>query len=342
MKKQRATNPPPTEADLKRLQLELEVHQVELEMQNTSLLATQAELRAALERYTDFYEFAPVGYLSLNPDGEMRQLNLAAATLIGVEHSRLVRQRLQLFVSLADRAAFSDFLGRVFQGQTQACEVTLEQPAAAPLPMRDNPCNPCLIVRFEAISVPSGLECRVVMTNITARKQAEAALSQKTIELDERVKELECLYEMSKLVAEPDKSIEEIFKDAVYLIPPGWHNPEIACARIAIGEEQFMTDNFRQTPWRLSADLLASGEKLGSVEVCYLEERPALDEGPFLKEERALIDNLAGKISATIERERAKTKRKQLEAQSRQLQKAEGLSRMAGAIAHNFNNQLAA
>ncbi len=66
-----------------------------------------------------------------------------------------------------------------------------------------------------------------------------------------------------------------------------------------------MTDNFRQTPWRLSADLVASGEKLGSVEVCYLEERPTLDEGPFLKEERALIDSLARKISATVERERA-------------------------------------
>ncbi|MCX6913005.1 MAG: hypothetical protein NT167_08165, partial [Verrucomicrobia bacterium] len=201
MKKQRATNPPPTEADLKRLQLDLEVHQIELEMQNTSLLATQAELQAALEHFADFYEFAPVGYLSLKPDGEIRQLNLTAATLLGAERSRLVNRRLQLFVSVADRAAFSDFLGRVFQGQTQACEVTLAPPAAAPLPIRDIPCNPCLVVRFEAISVPSGQECRVVMTNITVRKQAEAALSQKTSELGERVKELECLYEMSKLVA---------------------------------------------------------------------------------------------------------------------------------------------
>ena len=144
-----------------------------------------------------------------------------------------------------------------------------------------------------------------VFRDITERKRAEAALSQKTIELGERVKELQCLYEMSKLVAASDKYMGAIFKEAVCLIPPGWHYPEIACARIAIGEEQFMTDNFRQTPWRLSADLVASGEKLGSVEVCYLEERPTLDEGPFLKEERALIDSLARKISATVERERA-------------------------------------
>ena len=429
VKKQPATNPPAPVADLQHTQHELEVHQVELEMQNKSLVASQAELQAALEHFADFYESAPVGYLSLKPDGEIRQLNPFAAALLGRERYLLINRRLGLLVDLSDRAAFSDFLGRVFEGQTQACEVTLEQPAAAPLPIRDNPCNPCRIVRFEAVPTPSGQECWVVMTNITERrladealraeadrrlilfqqlpdgivvidpqtarfvefntaahqqlgysqaefaqltvrevevkdadaetlarfteanqtgsvdfetlhrtrqgeirnihvtarlvivrgravhqcvfrditerKRAEAALSQKTIELGERVKELQCLYEMSKLVAASDKYMGAIFKEAVCLIPPGWQYPEIACARIAIGEEQFMTDNFRQTPWRLSADLVASGEKLGSVEVCYLEERPTLDEGPFLKEERALIDSLARKISATVERERA-------------------------------------
>ena len=166
MKKQRATNPPPTEADLKRLQLELEVHQVELEMQNTSLLATQTELHDALSRYTDFYEFAPVGYLSLNPDGEIRQLNLATATLLGTDRSHLVNRRLQLFVSVADIVAFADFLRRVFEGHSQTCEVTLAPQAAAPP----------LIVHFEAISVPSGQECRMVMTNITERRRADELL----------------------------------------------------------------------------------------------------------------------------------------------------------------------
>ncbi|MEI6786138.1 MAG: PAS domain S-box protein, partial [Verrucomicrobiota bacterium] len=172
----------------------------------------------------------------------------------------------------------------------------------------------------------------VAIRDITERQQVEAALSQKTSELTERFKELECLYAMSRLVAASDKSMEEIFKEAVYLIPPGCYYPRIACARIAIGEEQFMTDNFRQTPWRLAADLVASGKKLGSVEVCYLEERPARDEGPFLKEERALIDNLARKISATVERRQAKMVLQQSEVKLRAMTERQTLAARAGGV----------
>ena len=89
LKSQPATNPPPTVADLQHIQHELSVHQVELKMQNASLLASQAELQAALERYTDFYEFAPVGYLSLKRDGEIRQINLTAATSVSYTHLTL-------------------------------------------------------------------------------------------------------------------------------------------------------------------------------------------------------------------------------------------------------------
>ena len=93
-----------------------------------------------------------------------------------------------------------------------------------------------------------------------------------------------------------------------------------------------MTDNFRQTPWRLAADLVASGTKLGSVEVCYLEERPARDEGPFLKEERALIDNLARQISATVERRRAKMVLQQSEEKLRAMTERQMLAARAGGV----------
>ena len=161
-----ATQPPPTVADMLQLQHDLEVHQIELELQNEELRASQAELQTALARYTDLYDFAPVGYLTLKPDGEIRQLNFTATTLLGAKRSDLVNKRLGLFVGLADRAAFAGFLKRVFAGQSQACEVTLESPAAAPP----------LIVRCEVSPTPSGLECRVIMTNITERWRADEAL----------------------------------------------------------------------------------------------------------------------------------------------------------------------
>ena len=165
MKNRRATKPLPAEADPERLQHELEVHQIELEMQNESLVATQAELQAALECHISCYDFAPVGYLSLKPDGEIRQLNLTAATLLGAERSRLVDRRLEQFLGREDRAAFADFLEGVFAGQSQACEATLAEGVAPPR-----------VVRMEAVSTPSGQECQVTMTDITERKRADEAL----------------------------------------------------------------------------------------------------------------------------------------------------------------------
>ncbi|MCX6893628.1 MAG: response regulator [Verrucomicrobia bacterium] len=167
VKQRHATGPPPTEAERQRLHHELEVHQIELEMQNESLLEIQTELQAALERYTDLYDFAPVGYLSLGPGGEMRQLNLTAATLLGADRFRLVNRRLGQFLSLADRTAFGDFLERVFAGQRQACEVALSE-------------SP-MVVRIEAARLPSGQECQAVLTDITERRQAEEALQAETL-----------------------------------------------------------------------------------------------------------------------------------------------------------------
>ena len=166
MKQRHAANPPPAEADLKRLQHELEVHQAELEAQNENLRASQAELETALERYTDLYDFAPVGYLTLGPDGAIRQLNFTAATLLGAERSGLVNRCLGQFVGRADRAAFADFLESVFNGPSQACEVTLSPQAA----------EPPMAVRLEANRTPSGQECRAVLTNITQRKQVDKQL----------------------------------------------------------------------------------------------------------------------------------------------------------------------
>ncbi len=136
-------------------------------------------------------------------------------------------------------------------------------------------------------------------------EQAAAELARKTVLVEERVKELGCLYRTSILMAKPDISQDEAFAAAVQLIPPGWHYPAIACARIVIGEQVFITDNFRETPWKLSADITVPGKAVGSVEVRYLEETPLLDEGPFLKEERELIGNLARQYGAMTERKQA-------------------------------------
>jgi hypothetical protein len=78
-----------TETDTQRLVHELQVHQIELEMQNEELRQSRAEVEAGLECYTELYDFAPVGYVTLGRDGTIRQMNLAGAHLLGVERARL-------------------------------------------------------------------------------------------------------------------------------------------------------------------------------------------------------------------------------------------------------------
>ena len=117
----------------------------------------------------------------------------------------------------------------------------------------------------------------------------------------ERVKELNCLYKTSMLTAKIERSQDEVFQAVVELIPSAWQYPEITCARIAIEGQQYRTDIFNETAWKQVAEIGVLGREVGTVEVYYLQERPAADEGPFLEEERDLIDALAREMGRFVE-----------------------------------------
>jgi GAF domain-containing protein len=89
----------------------------------------------------------------------------------------------------------------------------------------------------------------------------------------------------------------------VDLIPPAWQYPEIACARIIFDGYEFTTTNYKNSRWKLTRDIKVYSERVGTLEVCYLEEKFEIDEGPFLREERNLIDAVAERIAKFIERE---------------------------------------
>ena len=153
-----------TEADTQRLLHELQVHQIELEMQNEELLRTGERLESEMEKYSDLYEFAPVGYLTLDPEGAIGEANLTVTTLVGVDRSRLVKRRFQQFVSPGDLPAFTGFLNKIFESQArESCELSILKPG-----------KPAIEVRLEAVAAASGRECRVAVMDITERKQAEA------------------------------------------------------------------------------------------------------------------------------------------------------------------------
>jgi PAS domain S-box-containing protein len=154
----------------------------------------------------------------------------------------------------------------------------------------------------DAAGKVTGLVLSLVDT--TRRKKVEH-------DLGERFKELACLYGVSQLVAKSDMSLDEVLKGTVDHIPPGWQYPEITCARITFDGKEYKTANFRATEWNQSSDINVKGKKHGSIEVYYLEEKPKIDEGPFIKEERALIEGLTRTLSEMAERKRAEEELRQ-------------------------------
>jgi len=143
--------------------------------------------------------------------------------------------------------------------------------------------------------------------DITRRKQSEKEREQLIHDLKERNKELTLLYELLKLSTDPSQSIDTILNEMTNKIPLAWHYPEATCARIILDTAAYTTENFRDTQWKQSAIIEINGQKAGTIEVCYLEEKPVLDEGPFLKEERELINALAKQLGEVIGRKRTET-----------------------------------
>jgi signal transduction histidine kinase len=135
---------------------------------------------------------------------------------------------------------------------------------------------------------------------ITNRQLQELAAS-----LTERVKELNCLYGISHLFENGNLSEDEMLRGVLESVPPAWHFPDVTCARIKFRKKVFMTSNFKETEWRQSQNILINGKATGKIEVFYLEERPGSDEGPFLKEERHLLDVIAERLGQAIERSMA-------------------------------------
>ncbi len=131
--------------------------------------------------------------------------------------------------------------------------------------------------------------------------------------LKERMKELEAFYELSKIVEEPNIKEEILIQKIINMIPKSMQYPEITCARIKLKGQEFRTENFEETKWVLKSDIKILGELEGTFEIYYLKEKPEIDEGPFMKEEKALIDALTERLGRIIQRMEVEQKLKESE-----------------------------
>jgi len=115
-------------------------------------------------------------------------------------------------------------------------------------------------------------------------------------ELRERAKELNCLYEVQESLSKPGIKTEDALRKIIEVIPPGWQYSEICQSEIVLGGRKYRSADFKKTSWVQHSDIIVQDHKAGKISVYYTEERPELDEGPFLQDERRLINTIADQV----------------------------------------------
>ncbi len=158
--------------------------------------------------------------------------------------------------------------------------------------------------------------------------------------LRERVKELSCLYRINRVSEGSVGSPDEVFQRIVELIPPAWQYPEIASARIVLDDKRYETPGFEEGCARQSSEVIVEAKCRGAVDVVYREVRPALDEGPFLKDERSLLDAIARQIAVMVEHQDAEQERARLQKQLMHADRLATIGQLAAGVAHELNEPL--
>jgi predicted nucleotidyltransferase len=131
--------------------------------------------------------------------------------------------------------------------------------------------------------------------------EEQAPFDQIVRDLRERAKELNCLYQIDEILRDTEKPFEKMLEEVIAVVPPGWQFPASCTARIILRDLDIHTPGFAETPWKLCAPIVVSGAALGEACVHYTEPMPDADEGPFLKEERQLLDTIADRIAQWVE-----------------------------------------
>ncbi len=306
---------------------DLQVHQIELELQNEELRDAQVELEASRARYFDLYDLAPIGYFTLDENGGILEANLTGATLLGVARGALVGQPLGRFVVGEDADTYYLHRRALFStGAPQAFQLRLFGKEGARLT--------AWVETTVALGEGGARSCRVVISDITERRAIEEKLrhSQSLLQTAGKMaqvggwalglphNDLMWSDEICAILDFPKGTVPPL-AEALSLYPPGSY--EIisgalkTCARDG-------------TPFDCELEILTARRRRLNVRAI----------GQAVRDAAGNITGIEGAFQDITERKRSERAHTSLEAQLRESQKMEAIGTLAGGIAHDFNNIL--
>ncbi len=276
------------------------VQMIESELDITERKKAEEELRQSERRFRTVVENSPDFIVLVKRNGIIFDVNRLSK---GYTREMVIGQSIfnEDWYGTKDQARVArEQINRVFRtGKSGSFEYTQTSPDAL-LSFYETRVAP-----FEHDSEGNIIFIQCATRDITQRKKAEEERNKLLDSYEERVKELRCLYGISKLDEKPNGLLDEILRETNLLLTPAWQYPDVTCSRIIYENQEFKTKNFKETQWKQHADVKVQGKKVGVVEVYYLEKKPIFAEGPFLEEERNMIEAVAKSLGGIIERKKS-------------------------------------
>jgi PAS domain S-box-containing protein len=256
-------------------------------------------LRRSEASYRSLVEEAGAGILTVDPQGVFTYVNEELGNILGFSRRELLGKPFADFIHPDDKQRILQIFASFMKNPDvkPRFEFRAIHKRGYTLHLHSAPTR----LTYEGEVVGS----YAIVTDVTEREKAEKERDKLLRDYGARVKELRCLYEIANLVETPNISLEEILQGTSDLLPAAWRYPDVTCARIVFENHEFKTKNFRETKWKQQSDVNVHGKKAGAVEVYYLEDKPPAADGPFLIEERSLIDAVAERLGRIIERMKA-------------------------------------
>jgi len=274
----------------------------ELAAANDNLRAEIARRNQSERHFRGLIDAAPDAILVIDSDGRVVKINDEAERMFGYARHQLIGQDVETIIPARFRAAHHakrQQYQHVPTTRTIAGELAAKRADGTEFPVEIR------IGPLDAQGTPSIVG---IVRDITQRQRLQQRQQQLVHDLGERVKELTALHTTGRLLNEPG-TVRELLARMVTQLPDAWQYPAITDARITVGDIDVRTRGFEVTPWIQRADFQTAEGPRGVIEVVYHESRPAAAEGPFLAEERNLIQSLASMLQAYFERVHAERDR---------------------------------